>query len=62
MDEMVELKLCCPHCGETLYFMINEAGDIALRSFDIFENSDSVCILKESGYEFGTATAEGGDK
>lgn len=57
-----EITVVCPHCGQPLYFMVSEAGGIALRSFDIYENSETIEILKSSGYEFGTATAEGGDK
>ena len=56
-----EIKTVCPHCGRPLYFLINEAGGIALRSFDILENSETLKILKSSGYEFGTVQTEGGE-
>lgn len=57
-----EISVVCPHCGQQLYFMVSEAGGIALRSFDIYENSETIEILRSSGYEFGNAEAEGGDK
>ena len=59
---MNEVKVMCPHCGRMLYFIINETGGIALRSFDISENSETLQILRSSGYEFGGAVrSEGGE-
>lgn len=58
---MSEISVTCPHCGQTLYFIIKENGGIALRSFDIYENSETLQILRDSGYEFGTVAEEGGD-
>ena len=58
---MDEIRVTCPHCGQTLYFIIKESGGIAIRSFDIYENSETIEILKSYGYEFGTAAEEGGD-
>lgn len=58
MDEFI---VTCPHCGQILTFIIKESGGVALRSFDILENSETLQILKESGYEFGTVTKEGGE-
>ncbi len=58
---MDEFTVTCPHCGQILTFIIKESGGVALRSFDIFENSETLQILKESGYEFGTVTKEGGE-
>lgn len=58
-----EISVICPHCGHQLYLVINEAGGIALRSFDIYENSETIQLLRASGYEFGrTVNPEGGEK
>jgi len=57
-----EISVVCPHCGQQLYLIVNETGGIALRSFDIYESSETIEILRSSGYEFGTVEAEGGDK
>lgn len=59
---MTEIKFTCPHCGHDLYFIINENEELALRSFDICDGSETVKLLREYGYELGTVTAEGGEK
>ena len=58
---MTEIKFICPHCGHVLYFIINENGELALRSFDICDSSETISILREHGYELGTVQEEGGE-
>lgn len=58
---METIKITCPHCGMMLELIISKAGGIALRSFDIYENSESVKLIRSSGYEFGTVKTEGGE-
>lgn len=54
------IKVNCPHCGMILDVIISKTGGVALRSFDIQENSETVKILRDHGYEFGTVKTEGG--
>lgn len=56
-----EISVVCPHCGQQLYLIVNETGGIALRSFDIYDSSEAIEVLRSSGYELGTVNTEGGD-
>lgn len=59
---MTELNITCPHCGQIITLIVNETADkLAVRSFDIYDNSETIRFLKLHGYEFGTNSEEGGD-
>lgn len=50
---MREIRINCPHCGQSIDISISDAGDLFLRHFDIVTDSETVEFIRGSGYEFG---------
>lgn len=60
---MKEFLVTCPCCKQQLKISISETdGDkIAISFFDISDNSETIEIIREKGYEFGSSLEKGGE-
>ena len=59
---MKEFLVTCPCCQQQLKIMLSETdGDkIAVSFFDISDNSETIEIIRQKGYEFGASLKKGG--